>query len=208
MKLNAFFERFLKPSSSSNTPKPRGGARNNMYSELIEPQELYETMATPVKEEDVLEKNFDDLDLVPVNVNKSGKLTLLKQFSSQARHMVQKGEKIDWKKVRPEDAHRCQLWFFLGLGLREAENMLRYFNENNAFVVSYCHGKYFLSVWKEHKALHFCITHYLRKNGKLAFRLDLEKKFHNIVELTEYYQKHESYALGEKLGVGVGVYKK
>ncbi|ULT98786.1 hypothetical protein L3Y34_000268 [Caenorhabditis briggsae] len=150
-----------------------------------------------------LPSHFDDCDLVPMEFKKNG-VKLLKQGSKKAMSTKKYGSSGDLTKLRVEDIHKAQSWFFLDVDPRSAERILMSDGFLDAsFLISFFRGKYVLSVLKGHKVEHLVIREYQKKNRSTAFQLDVDRSFKNLLELTDYYKKNKSYVLCTKLSRGV-----
>ncbi|CAI2349489.1 unnamed protein product [Caenorhabditis sp. 36 PRJEB53466] len=148
-----------------------------------------------------LPAHFDDCDLVPVEFTKSGRVKLLAQGSDAAKTTKRFGS---FEDLSPEDIHKAQSWFFLNVDPKAAERILMSngFCESS-YLISYFRQRYVISIWRKTKVDHLVIRNYVKKNGTMAFQLDVDRSFKNLVELTDYYTKNKSYVLCTKLSKGV-----
>ncbi|EFO83704.1 hypothetical protein GCK72_010889 [Caenorhabditis remanei] len=154
-----------------------------------------------------LPAHFDDCDLVPMEFKKNG-VKLLPQGSKQAEKAMKNHRKFgsseELSKIKMEDIHKAQSWFFVDIDPRSAERILMSDGFREAsFLISYFQQKYVMSIWRKNKVEHLVIRHYKKKNGSTGFMLDIDRSFKNLVELTEYYTKNKSYVLCTKLAKGV-----
>ncbi|CAA21524.1 SH2 domain-containing protein [Caenorhabditis elegans] len=150
-----------------------------------------------------LPSHFDDNDLVPVEFKKSG-VKLIPQGTRKAEKAKKFGSFEELSKVKLEDIHRAQSWFFVDVDPKSAERILMSNGfSDSSFLISFFRQKYVLSIWRKTKVEHLVIRNYQKKNGTMAFQLDIDRSFKNLVELTEYYTKNKSYVLCTKLSKGV-----
>uniref|UniRef100_A0A8R1DZ03 SH2 domain-containing protein n=1 Tax=Caenorhabditis japonica TaxID=281687 RepID=A0A8R1DZ03_CAEJA len=156
-----------------------------------------------------LPKHFDDSDLVPMQFTASGTVKLISQHSKKAMEKAEKarrcGSSEQLSRLCVDDVHRAQSWFFVDVDPRSAERILMSNGgQQSSFLISFYRGRYVLSIWRGAKIEHLVIHNYRKKDGQMAFQLDIERSFRNLVELTEYYTKNKSYVLSTKLSKGVG----
>lgn len=134
-------------------------------------------------------------------------MKLLPQGSKKAEKAMKNrkfGSSEELSKIKMEDIHKAQSWFFVDIDPRSAERILMSDGFVEAsFLISFFQQKYVMSIWRKNKVEHLVIRHYKKKNGSTGFMLDIDRSFKNLVELTEYYTKNKSYVLCTKLSKGV-----
>ncbi|CAI5445678.1 unnamed protein product [Caenorhabditis angaria] len=152
-----------------------------------------------------LPAHFDDLDRVPMIFKEAKKSRLLSQHSEKAREMTRHGSVENFGIAKLREIHVAQTWFFMDLEPKKAERILMQngFIEGS-FLVSFFKNQYILTIWRGEFAQHLFIrTSFSKKTGEIQFQLDIDRKFSNLVELTDYYCNHKGYILQSKLTEGV-----
>lgn len=124
-----------------------------------------------------LPSHFDDNDLVPVEFKKSG-VKLIPQGTRKAEKAKKFGSFEELSKVKLEDIHRAQSWFFVDVDPKSAERILMSNGfSDSSFLISFFRQKYVLSIWRKTKVEHLVIRNYQKKNGTMAFQLDIDRSF-------------------------------
>ncbi|CAL2035485.1 unnamed protein product [Caenorhabditis brenneri] len=207
-RFSALLDQFRNWTSSITDKQYRSLSTGDLVSPTSKPSQFepdfieMEFGSTPTTSS--LPAHFDDCDLVPMEFTKNG-VKLIPQGSKKAQKVQKRcASSEELCNGNIDDFHKRQSWFFMNVDVKSSERILMSDGlKEGSFLVSFFRGKYMLSVWKNGKMEHLVIRHYLKKNGKLAFQLDIDRSFKNLVDLTDYYTKNKSYVLTKKLTHGV-----